>query len=91
MFLGGRVNETYQEMEASGIAIDSIGVGAGVTDWLCKHGHVLCFGVNVATAANQPEKYHRLRDELWGRVRENCRIGAYSFPETDLGEELCNE
>jgi len=91
MFLGGRVNETYQDLEANGIAIDSIGVGAGVTDWLQKHGHVLCFGVNVSSASNTPDKYYKLRDELWGRVRENCRIGAYSFPETKLGEELCNE
>ena len=100
--LGGHVNMNYQELEASGMAIDEIGVGAGVTDWLQKNGHQrTCFGVNVACQSTDPKKWHRLRDELWWRVSEKCQKGLYSFPDTVvkraggvevvLGEELAEE
>jgi hypothetical protein len=36
-------------------------------------------------------KYDRLRDELWLAVRDKCMRGVYSFPDTEEGEELCNE
>jgi hypothetical protein len=98
---GGFIKQTFHEQEAQGIGIDEIGVGAGVCDWLQKHdfgNHV--FGVNVSSASSDIMKYHRLRDELWCRVRDKCQAGVYSFPDTTvkiagadihLGEELCNE
>lgn len=89
--LGGRIQEFYRDAEADGLAIDEIGVGAGVTDWLIKHGHTRTFGVNVANKSTDHKKYHRLRDELWVRVREKCMKGLYSFPEGDKGEELCDQ
>ena len=89
--LGGHINMLYQELEADGLAIDVIGVGAGVTDWLQKHGHIKCFGINVAESSTDIKKYDRLRDELWTMVRDKCLAGMYSFPETEEGEELCNE
>jgi phage terminase large subunit len=98
--LGGHINLTYGEMEAEGLAIDEIGVGAGVTDWLHKHGHIKCFGVNVARASSDPKKFDRLRDELWCMVRDKCMTGSYSFPDItvkygamdlNLGHELANE
>ena len=89
--LGGFINQEYMEQEASGIAIDEIGVGAGVTDWLMKHGHLKCFGVNVARASSNLEKYDRLRDELWLRVRDKCMRGQYQFPGGELGQLLCDE
>lgn len=100
--LGGFINQTYRDMEAEGIAMDEIGVGAGVTDWLIKNGHQrTCFGVNVASVSSDNTKYKRLRDELWCRVRDKCMKGLYNFPATKikgeggvdliLGEELANE
>jgi hypothetical protein len=98
--LGGFVNTTYVEQEAEGLAIDEIGVGAGITDWLQKHGHVKTFGVNVSAQSTDPMKYHRLRDELWWRVRENCIKARYDFPDVDvnvggttinLAQTLCDE
>lgn len=98
---GGFIKQTFTELEADGIAMDEIGVGAGVTDWLQKHDfgqHV--FGVNVATKSSDLGRYDRLRDELWIRVRDNCQNAAYNFPDITvtmggasihLGEELCNE
>jgi len=89
--LGGHINTSYTEQEADGLAIDEIGVGAGVTDWLEKHGHIRCFGINVAEKSTDMTKYDRLRDELWCAVKDNCMKGRYSFPEGEEGEELCNE
>ena len=96
--LGGFINQTYQDMEASGCAIDVIGVGAGVADWLEKHNMRNLYQINVANSSSNIEKYHRLRDELWCRVRDNCLLGKYSFPdisvngeEETLGQQLASE
>lgn len=89
--LGMRVNQVYFDMEADGIAIDEIGVGAGVTDWLVKHGKTRTFGVNVGNSSSDIGKYARLRDELWWRVREKCMKGVYSFPDGEMGQTLCDE
>ena len=89
--LGGHINQFYQEIDADGLAIDEIGVGAGVTDWLQKHGHIKCFGVNVAAKSSNISKYDRLRDELWIATRDRCVDHTYDIPDSDEGEELCNE
>lgn len=95
--LGGHVLRNYDALEASGLAIDEIGVGAGVCDWIQKHGRVRCFGVNVSNSSSDNAKYDRLRDELWWRVREKCMKGLYSFPSKinvdgiSMGQELANE
>jgi len=96
--LGGFINQTYQELDASGCAIDVIGVGAGVADWLEKHNMKNLYQVNVALASSDITKYNRLRDELWCRVRDNCLLGKYSFPDVkvegeteSLGQQLVSE
>ena len=96
--LGGFIIQTYQELEASGVAIDVIGVGAGVSDWLQKHNLKNLYEVNVTASSSNIEKYHKLRDELWVKVRDNCFLGKYSFPDVilpgdteSLGNQLANE
>jgi len=90
--LGGWINHQFNEEEAAGIAIDEIGVGAGVTDWLTKHhDQGIVHGVNVANKPNDIERFHRLRDELWWAVREKCMRQAYWFPEGENSELLVNE
>ena len=96
--LGGFVLQTYQELNASGVGIDVIGVGAGVTDWLEKRNLKNLHQINVTMASSDISKYHKLRDELWCKVRDNCLLGKYSFPETiaqgeteSLGEQLASE
>jgi phage terminase large subunit len=96
--LGGFISQTYQEMYAEGLAIDEIGVGAGVTDWLSKRNIPGLFGVNVSSESWDITKADRLRDELWLTVREKCLNRQYSFPDTipkgdyvSLGQELANE
>ncbi|MDD5245460.1 MAG: hypothetical protein PHU49_15735, partial [Syntrophorhabdaceae bacterium] len=96
--LGGFINQTYQELEASGCAIDVIGVGAGVADWLEKHNLKNLYQVNVSASSSDLTKYDRLRDELWVKVRDNVLLGKYSFPDVrvhgekeSLGQQLANE
>jgi hypothetical protein len=89
--LGGHINQSYQELDADGLSIDEIGVGAGVTDWLQKHGHLKCFGINVAAKSSNIAKFDRLRDELWVAMRDKCVSHLYDIPDTEEGEELCNE
>jgi len=56
------------------------------------------YQVNVTHASSDIARYHRLRDELWCRVRDNCLLGKYWFPdikspgETEtLGQQLASE
>lgn len=96
--LGIRVMSTFSDMEALGVACDEIGVGAGVTDWLQKRpgGYQTVFGINTANVSSDKTKYVRLRDELWGLMREKCMRKQYWFPgatekERIMSDELCNE
>src|SRR5208337_266990 len=100
--LGDQVTARFVEMMADGVAIDEIGVGAGVVDWVQRKPMMdrLCFGINVGMASSDKTKYHRLRDELWCLVRERCMKMQYSFPdqvilkgkmEINIGHELANE
>lgn len=100
--LGGHIMQAYVDNEAKGIAIDEIGVGAGVTDWLYKHpgARKNVFGINVANESPDRRKYDRLRDYLWVQVKEKCMQGLFSFPDVtinfgdivvNLGQELANE
>jgi len=99
--LAAFVNQTYQESDASGCGIDTIGVGGPVYDWLEKHNLKNLYPVNVTNASSDMAKYHRLRDELWCRVRDKCALGLYSFPtqmvesemgkQESLGDQLANE
>lgn len=96
--LGGFINQTYQDLDADGCAIDVIGVGAGVADWLEKHNMENLYQINVSTVSSDVERFDRLRDELWIRVRDNCILGKYSFPDVkvhgdteSLGQQLASE
>jgi hypothetical protein len=90
--LGGWINHHFGEEEAAGIAIDEIGVGAGVTDWLeKKHDSGIVHGVNVSNRPNDLERFSRLRDELWWAVRENCMKKRYRFPFGEKGRTLVDE
>jgi phage terminase large subunit len=96
--LAAQVVMSYSDVGAFGAAIDEIGVGAGVVDWLTKRNMSGLFGVNVSLASSNIQRYHRLRDELWTMVRDKCMRGQYSFPDfkrpgdpMSLGQELANE
>jgi hypothetical protein len=89
--LGGFVKFNLHETEAAGAAIDEIGVGAGVVDWLEKFNTPNIYGVNTARKSSNIEEFNRLRDELWTLMRTKCMRGQYNFPPGKLGDELANE
>ena len=102
MELAGHIMQTFLDTDAEGIGLDGIGVGGGVADNLYKKkgGTRFTHEVNVSTSSTDPAKYHRLRDELWWKLRENCQNRRYWFPDTtvkfgglnlNLGQELANE
>ncbi|MEA1998331.1 MAG: hypothetical protein U9N61_03265, partial [Euryarchaeota archaeon] len=83
--LAQHIVQTHADTNASGVGIDEIGVGGGVVDWLTDDprglGPRITYGINVATSANDPKQYFRLRDELWGLVRDKCMRAKFSFPD----------
>jgi len=101
--LADRALNTFHDLEADGGAIDEIGVGAGVIDYIHRKPDMnrTWFGINVAIQASDKMRYHRLRDELWWLMRERCMKAEYSFPDIEidsiggvkinLGHELANE
>jgi hypothetical protein len=72
MMLAGAIKAEWDMMPMNRpalIAIDAIGIGAGVADRLMEQGLPI-LGVNVGEAPSTTGRYVRLRDELWGRGRE---------------------
>jgi len=70
--------ETPEGIKPSSINGDVIGIGAGVIDRLREIG-LPVFGINVGETSSEPERYMRLRDELWMKAREwfmarDCKI-----------------
>lgn len=81
--------ETPFEKRPSAINVDVIGMGGGVVDRLRELG-LPVFGVNVAESpAVEPERYLRLRDELWFQARSWFESRAVTMPRDDkLADEL---
>ena len=52
------------------VFIDSIGIGAGVTDRLKEMGFDCVEGVNVGRSANQKDKFANQRAEIWSEMRD---------------------
>ena len=73
-----------------GIAIDVIGLGAGVYSHLSRVAQLRnLHDVNVAEVPSQEDRFHRLRDELWWHAREAFEARLPSIPlDDDLIAEL---
>lgn len=72
-----------------GVAIDVIGLGAGVYSHLSRIANLKnLYDVNVAEVASQEDRFHRLRDEIWWHVRESFEKRLPSIP---LDDELIAE
>jgi hypothetical protein len=78
-----------QETGASRIKVDSIGIGWGVVGRLKElkaEGRHSCevVAVNVGAASSAPEKFPKLRDQLWWEVgRELSRSGGWDLVDLD--------
>jgi len=76
------------DYEPSIVFIDRIGVGWGIEGNLRSRTNVRVIGVNVAEVPSISERFYRLRDELWWKVRELFEKRAISIPNDDelIGE-----
>lgn len=77
VFTAGRAVNAYRNKLYDCIAVDVIGLGAGVYDMINNSG-VPCIPVNVSEEATDP-RCARLRDELWWKLREWFEEGACSI------------
>lgn len=78
------------DYEPVAVLIDSIGIGAGVVDKLSHRTTANIQGVNVAEVQSlrEPERFFKLRDELWWRLRTRFEQRTISIPNNDtlIGE-----
>lgn len=75
--------ETPLEQRPSAINVDVIGLGSGVVDRLREIG-LPVRGVNVGEQpSSSPDRYMRLRDELWWKAREWFESRAVTMPRDD--------
>lgn len=69
----GKVTALYEKSQYTDkpdwIVVDSIGIGAGVVDGLRQNG-IPVRGVNVSEAPSVGDRFMRLRDDLYWRMRE---------------------
>lgn len=71
MELAGIVKRIIEKEHPRRVCIDCIGIGAGTVDRLHELGYQdIVIGVNVATRAEEKDKYKNCRAELWDRTRE---------------------
>jgi hypothetical protein len=81
----GRVMDRFRARMFDVVAVDSIGIGAGVVDIL-KANNIPTVGVNVSeTPSSNDSRFNRLRDELWWKARQwfedrSCGISAGIMP-----------
>jgi hypothetical protein len=92
MALAGAIKAEYDFAEGNKpklIVIDSIGVGAGIVDRLHEQGLPI-LGINVAEQSSSKDRFLRLRDELWWRLREWLETRRCRLPKDDqLRDDLC--
>lgn len=84
----GRISRLAYEEKPESIAIDSIGLGAGVVDRLNELKIAGVEAVNVALPANHRERFANRRAELYWGLRERFRRGDIALPRN---ETLCEQ
>jgi hypothetical protein len=95
MSIAARIHDLWERTAPSErprlIAVDAIGVGAGVADRLRQLG-LPCMDVNVSEAPAQRDRFPRLRAELWFSVRAwlERRDVTFLLP-PDLARQLVEE
>lgn len=92
MELAGIVHSIIKNEAPAQVAIDVVGLGAGVYDRLIELGHKdIVVAVNAGSAALDPERYLNKRAEMWWEMR-NWLAGdlPVSIPDSDeLHSDLC--
>ena len=91
MQLAGKLKHIIETEKPFKVIIDIIGIGAGVYDRLQEMGFECVEAINVATTANNKERYANTRAEVWGEMREwlSSTIPV-EIPDSDeLQTDLC--
>lgn len=85
--LANMVAGAISEMKVAMTYVDSIGIGAGVVSMLRELRRGVQ-AVNVSESAPSKDRFVRLRDELWWRVRERFESRMIKIPKDDelIGE-----
>lgn len=81
----GKLIHDYKSGFFDCIAIDVIGIGAGIYD-MVNNANVPCIAVNVSESPSDDSRFVKLRDELWWKLREwfqepNCSISEGIMPQ----------
>jgi len=87
MEVAGWVARQAKKEKPASIMIDVIGIGSGCFDRLKEQGFPVV-PVNVAERASDNELYARLRDELWGKVKESLLEGLSLLDDEELAGQL---
>lgn len=71
-WLINEINQSPTQDRPSKVYVDSIGLGGPIADFLRESNvnDVEFIDVNVAESSNYPDKYNKLRDELWCLFRD---------------------
>lgn len=77
----GRVLDRYNTKLFDSVAVDTIGIGAGVADILRSNGVPVAM-VQVSERASDESRFDSQRDELWFSLREWFEDGASCIPKS---------
>lgn len=92
MKTAGLVLQAIHEYRPRAVKIDVIGIGKGIVDRLTEQkrdGHpdlagVSIVGVNVGTSSDRPERFPRLRDQIWWEIgRGLTEHGGWDLSQID--------
>ena len=88
MILVSKVTSEIADEEPNAVFIDVIGIGKGVYDRLREITNKV-FPVDVRRTSRNAERFNKMRDELWWKVREEFEKGTISIPnDLDLIDQL---
>ena len=88
METAGRIVKMMRKYNAKLVAIDSIGIGAGIRSRIGELGHDV-LGVNVGVKSDDPENFRNLKAQIWMHAQDMFRENLISLPDHDeLIEDL---
>jgi phage terminase large subunit len=91
MQVAGRIRLLAYELHPESIAVDVIGLGAGVVDRLREMEIEGVQPINVGRAAHDPERFANRRAELYWGLRERFRLGEIALPRLPDSDRLVEE
>lgn len=87
----GWIVKNKDDMEATALAVDMIGLGQGVYDRLRELRIPRVYAVDARRTARQDDKFFRVRDEMYFNLRKRFEAGTIDIPPDEelIGELTC--